>query len=128
MTEQDDYRQRERELAKKRWTILFENESIRIGDEYQRVLEELARLLRHYVDLRLRVDTYAAATEPPERQQALSEDRASAIRNYLVAELGVPPALIETIALGAEGATGNAYEDRRAVLTFTVDFDAPARA
>jgi outer membrane protein OmpA-like peptidoglycan-associated protein len=67
------------------------------------------------------VDTYAAATEPPERQQALSEDRASAIRNYLVAELGVPPDLIETIALGAEGSTGNAYYDRRAVLTFTVD-------
>ena len=79
--------------------------------------------MRRYPDLRLHAAGYAAATEPPERQQALSEERVHAIRNYLVAEIGVPPGRIETTAHGTEGASGHPHDDRRAVITFTVELE-----
>ena len=51
--------------------------------------------------------------------QRLSQQRADAVKNYLVTRHGIDPARIKTEGRGTQDSTGDKAQDRRAVVILT---------
>lgn len=69
--------------------INFETNSAAITDESFNVLDHLARLLENRSDLRIRVEGHTDDVGTETSNQKLSQDRATAVRDYLVKSHGV---------------------------------------
>ena len=67
--------------------------------------------------LYLEVAGYASPTEPPERHQALSDERAQSVRSTLEQELRLGRNQVGCAGRGSASATGDPEKDRRAVVT-----------
>jgi OOP family OmpA-OmpF porin len=63
---------------------------------------------------------YTDASGNAASNQRMSEQRAQAVKNYLVTRHGIDPSRITTEGRGSQDSTGNAAQDRRAVVILTV--------
>jgi OmpA-OmpF porin, OOP family len=95
--------------------ILFDTNSDRIRPESTPTLREIGEMLRAYPDLRLLVEGHTDGVGQPAANQALSEKRASAVRNHLITEFGIAAARLESKGLGASvpAATNDTPEGRQ---------------
>jgi outer membrane protein OmpA-like peptidoglycan-associated protein len=96
-------------------TILFDVDSAEIKPEGQATLDQLAAALKAQPSSQLTVIGYADSTGSEEHNQALSERRAQAVADYLVAA-GVAPEQITTSGRGeADPVADNATAEGRAL-------------
>ncbi len=94
--------------------IFFQQSKAIILDKSYPELTRLARLLLDNPNLRIRVEGHTDNVGQPAELLALSEERARAIRDFLVAK-GVSPDRIETVGFGAKHPlTQNGSEEQRA--------------
>ncbi len=81
--------------------ITFRPGSTEIPDDFQDQLREAVPKLRHYPSYRIVVEAHVAASDQPEADQQLSDERALAVKRFLMWECGVPDERIRSIGKGA---------------------------
>lgn len=79
--------------------ILFDTGSDRIKPESTPTLEEIADMLTRHADLRLTIEGHTDNVGNAATNKALSEQRAAAVKTYLVSK-GIDAARVETAGLG----------------------------
>ena len=84
-------------------TINFTPGSARLSNIAKAKLDEVALMMKQDPDLRAQSTGYTTSGGTSESNQALSEQRASATKNYLVTRHGIDPARIVTEGKGASG-------------------------
>lgn len=95
------------ELARKvRGTLLdrpitFAPGSTEIPEDFQDELREAVPRLRHYPSYRVIVEAHVSDSGQADLDQALSEERALAVKRFLMWECGVPDERIQSIGKGA---------------------------
>jgi outer membrane protein OmpA-like peptidoglycan-associated protein len=102
-----------------RVTVNFTAGSARLSNIAKAKLDEVALQMKQDPTLRAQVLGYTDNTGSPASQQKISEQRAQAVKNYLVTRHGIDPSRITTEGRGTADATGNAADDRRAVVILT---------
>jgi OmpA-OmpF porin, OOP family len=100
-------------------TVNFTPGSARLSNIAKAKLDEVALQMKQDPTLRAQVIGYDAAGSSANAAQRLSEQRAQAVKNYLVTRHGIDPSRITTEGRGTADATGNAADDRRAVVILT---------
>lgn len=80
--------------------ILFDVDSDRIRPESTPTLQEIGAMLREHADLRLAIEGHTDATGEEEYNQELSERRARAVVDFLVAEYGLDAGRLEARGFG----------------------------
>ncbi|MEM1117142.1 MAG: OmpA family protein [Bacteroidota bacterium] len=87
--------------------VLFDTGSARIRPESTPTLQDLARTLQQHGDLRLRIEGHTDNTGSADTNQRLSQERAEAVRTWLIGE-GIDGSRLEAAGLGqTQPATGN---------------------
>lgn len=81
--------------------ILFETGSDRIQSSSTATLEEILRMLSQHSELRLRIEGHTDNVGDTSSNQALSQSRAEAVRDYLV-DQGIDSARLEAVGMGEE--------------------------
>jgi outer membrane protein OmpA-like peptidoglycan-associated protein len=99
-----------------RVTVNFTPGSARLSNIAKAKLDEVALRMKQDPDARAEVIGYTDASGSAEGNQRMSEQRAEAVKNYLVTRHGIDPSRITTTGRGSAEATGNAENDRRAVV------------
>ncbi len=79
--------------------ILFDFNSASLRPQSQQTLRDLASNFRNYPDEQVTVEGHTDSVGTPSYNQTLSDQRASVVSNYLVAE-GVPASRITSIGYG----------------------------
>jgi outer membrane protein OmpA-like peptidoglycan-associated protein len=102
-----------------RVTVNFTPGSARLSNIAKAKLDEVALQMKQDPSLRAQVLGYTDKTGSPASQQKISEQRAQAVKNYLVTRHGIDPSRITTEGRGSADATGNGADDRRAVVILT---------
>jgi outer membrane protein OmpA-like peptidoglycan-associated protein len=102
-----------------RITVNFTPGSARLSNIAKAKLDEVALQMKQDPTLRAQVIGYDAAGGSASAAQRLSEQRAQAVKNYLVTRHGIDPSRITTEGRGTADSTGNAADDRRAVVILT---------
>jgi OmpA-OmpF porin, OOP family len=100
--------------------ILFATGSHRIRPESTPVLQEIVDMLGAHPDLRLRIEGHTDDVGEADMNQALSERRAEAVREWLVTSAGIDAGRLEAVGLGEsqpamEGTTPEARAQNRRV-------------
>jgi outer membrane protein OmpA-like peptidoglycan-associated protein len=103
-----------------RVTVNFTPGSARLSNIAKAKLDEVALKMKQDPDLRAQVIGYTDPSGSASANQRMSEQRAEAVKNYLVTRHGIDPSRITTEGRGSAESTGNAEEDRRAVVILTV--------
>ncbi|HSF43252.1 MAG TPA: OmpA family protein [Thermoanaerobaculia bacterium] len=103
-----------------RVTVNFTPGSARLSNIAKAKLDEVALKMKQDPDLRAQVIGYTDASGSADANQRMSEQRAQAVKNYLVTRHGIDPSRITTEGRGSADSTGNAEDDRRAVVILTV--------
>ncbi len=80
--------------------ILFDTGSARIRPESTPTLEEIADMLARHGDLRLRIEGHTDNTGNAATNQTLSEQRAQAVRDWLVQTKGIAADRLEAVGKG----------------------------
>jgi len=80
--------------------ITFRPGSTEIPEDFKYLLRDALPKLNHYPTHRLIVEAHVAPGDDPEGAVALSENRAEAVKEFLVLEGGVPRERIHTIGAG----------------------------
>jgi OmpA-OmpF porin, OOP family len=102
--------------------ILFDTGSDRIRPESTPTLKEIGEMLRQHADLRLRIEGHTDNVGQAAANQALSEQRAAAVRQHLVSSYGIDAGRLEAVGKGqTEPAASNdtpegRQNNRRVVL------------
>ena len=107
-----NYLARVRELNKKSWP-----EFLLYGDtlSWERIYDELADFLKENWTVSIRIEGHTDNQGDKTALQKLSEDRAEAIKRYLVYEKFIQPLRIETVGMGDKSPlTANQNERQRA--------------
>ncbi len=99
-----------------RVTVNFTPGSARLSNIAKAKLDEVALKMKQDPDLRALVLGYTDPSGNSAANQKISEQRAQAVKNYLVTRHGIDPARITTEGRGSADSTGNPAEDRRAVV------------
>jgi OmpA-OmpF porin, OOP family len=105
--------------------ILFDTGSDRIRPESTPTLWEIADMLSRHPDLRLRIEGHTDNVGDAAANQQLSERRAEAVRQYLVASRGVDAARLTAVGKGQSEPAGSndtpegRQNNRRVVLVKT---------
>lgn len=81
--------------------ILFDTGSNRIKPGSSATLEEILEMLREHPDLKLRIEGHTDDVGDTSANQALSQSRAEAVRDYLVGQ-GIDATRLEAIGMGEE--------------------------
>jgi outer membrane protein OmpA-like peptidoglycan-associated protein len=102
-----------------RVTVNFTAGSARLSNIAKAKLDEVALQMKQDPTLRAQVIGYTDNTGSPASQQKISEQRAQAVKNYLVTRHGIDPSRITTEGRGAAEATGTGANDRRVVIILT---------
>jgi outer membrane protein OmpA-like peptidoglycan-associated protein len=103
-----------------RVTVNFTPGSARLSNIAKAKLDEVALKMKQDPTLRASVLGYTDAGKSAAASQRISEQRAQAVKNYLVTRHGIDPSRITTEGRGTQDSTGNAAQDRRAVVILTV--------
>ncbi|HVR99768.1 MAG TPA: OmpA family protein [Thermoanaerobaculia bacterium] len=103
-----------------RVTVNFTPGSARLSNIAKAKLDEVALRMRQDPDIRALVVGYTDASGSADSNQRMSEQRAEAVKNYLVTRHGIDPARIQTEGRGSAESTGDAEQDRRAVVILTI--------
>jgi outer membrane protein OmpA-like peptidoglycan-associated protein len=80
--------------------ILFAVNSARIRPESTPTLEEIGEMLQDHPDLRLSIEGHTDSDGDETHNQTLSEERAAAVRDYLIEAYGVDPSHLESAGMG----------------------------
>ena len=104
-----------------RVTVNFPPGSARLSNIAKAKLDEVALRMKQDPEVRAQVLGYSDASGSSDANQRMSEQRAQAVKNYLVTRHGIDPSRITTEGRGSAEATGNAEQDRRAVVILTFD-------
>jgi len=78
----------------------FEKGSTRLTPEITAVLDEAARYLREFPDLRIRIEAHTDSRGSTEANLTLSQQRAEAIRKYLLSKGVAQDSIAEAVGLG----------------------------
>lgn len=98
-------------------TLPFEANSAILTHQAAVTLRGLIMNLRVMGCRHLDIVGFASPTEPPERHQALSAERAESMRSKLVQELGLARNQVSSTGRGSADATGDPEKDRRVIIT-----------
>lgn len=102
-----------------RVTVNFTPGSARLSNIAKAKLDEVALQMKQDPNLRAQVLGYTDATGSADANQRMSQQRAEAVKNYLVTRHGIDPSRITTEGRGSAEASGMADQDRRAVVILT---------
>ena len=102
-----------------RVTVNFTPGSARLSNIAKAKLDEVALRMKQDPDARALVIGYTDASGSSDANQRMSEQRAQAVKNYLVTRHGIDPSRITTEGRGSAESTGDAENDRRAVVILT---------
>jgi outer membrane protein OmpA-like peptidoglycan-associated protein len=102
-----------------RVTVNFSDRSARLSNIAKAKLDEVALKMKQDPALRATVIGYSDASKSNSADQRLSEQRAQAVKNYLVTRHGIDPSRITTEGRGSAESTGTKDGDRRAVVILT---------
>ena len=80
--------------------ILFDTNSAEIRPESGPVLKEIGEMLTNHPDLAIRIEGHTDSIGDESSNQALSERRANAVRNWLIEYYEVDPARLEAVGMG----------------------------
>ncbi len=103
-----------------RVTVNFTPGSARISNIAKAKLDEVALRMKQDPELRALVIGYSDPSGSSDANQRLSEQRAQAVKSYLVTRHGIDPSRIQTEGRGSSESTGDAASDRRAVVVLSV--------
>ncbi|HEV7667875.1 MAG TPA: OmpA family protein [Thermoanaerobaculia bacterium] len=103
-----------------RVTVNFTPGSARLSNIAKAKLDEVALKMKQDPELRALVLGYSDPSGSADANQRISEQRAEAVRNYLVTRHGIDPSRIRTEGRGSAESTGDATDDRRAVVILSV--------
>jgi outer membrane protein OmpA-like peptidoglycan-associated protein len=103
-----------------RVTVNFTPGSARLSNIAKAKLDEVALKMKQDPTLRAQVLGYTDAGKSETANHKMSEQRAQAVKNYLVSRHGIDPSRITTEGRSNQDSTGNATQDRRAVVILTV--------
>lgn len=106
--------------AEERVTVNFTPGSARLSNIAKAKLDEVALKMKQDPDLRAEVLGYSDPSGSAEGNQRISEQRAEAVKSYLVTRHGIDPGRITTEGRGSQDSTGDPAQDRRAVVILTV--------
>lgn len=81
--------------------IHFDTNSADIRPESADVLEKIGTMLQEHPDLKLMIEGHTDDRGGFDHNMTLSADRAAAVRSWLVENLGIEPARLRTMGLGA---------------------------
>lgn len=101
-------------------TVNFTPGSARLSNIAKAKLDEVALKMKQDPELRALVLGYSDPSGSADANQRISEQRAEAVRNYLVTRHGIDPSRIRTEGRGSAESTGDATDDRRAVVILSV--------
>jgi OOP family OmpA-OmpF porin len=79
-----------------RLEVLFPTGQRELNDEANARLNSLARFLEEHPGAKLEIQGHTDNVGQSTRNKELSEDRANAVKEYLVEESGIPPSRIST--------------------------------
>jgi outer membrane protein OmpA-like peptidoglycan-associated protein len=82
--------------------VYFDFKSVRLRADAVRLLEDKAALMERSSTWGVMVQGYADRQGPPEYNKRLAQQRAEAVKQFLV-ELGVPEPSIKVVTIGQEG-------------------------
>jgi len=102
-----------------RVTVNFTPGSARLSNIAKAKLDEVALKMKQDPDLRAQVIGYTDPSGSSAANQRISEQRAQAVKNYLVTRHGIDPGRITTEGRGSADSTGDPEQDRRAVVILT---------
>ena len=100
-------------------TVNFTPGSARLSNIAKAKLDEVALKMKQDPTLRAQVLGYSDNTGAQAANQRISDQRAQAVKNYLVTRHGIDPSRITTEGRDGQDSTGNPAEDRRAVVILT---------
>ena len=80
--------------------ILFDVDSDRIRPESTPTLEEIGEMLEDHADLRIAIEGHTDSDGDDAHNQELSEKRAAAVRNFLIATYGIDGSRLEFAGFG----------------------------
>ena len=80
--------------------ILFDVDSDRIRPESTPTLEEIGEMLEDHADLRIAIEGHTDSDGDDAHNQELSEKRAAAVRDYLIATYGIDGSRLESAGFG----------------------------
>lgn len=103
-----------------RVTVNFTPGSARLSNIAKAKLDEVALKMKQDPDLRATVLGFTDPSGSTTGNQRISEQRAQAVKNYLVTRHGIDPSRITTEGRGSAESTGDPDADRRAVVILTV--------
>ncbi len=103
-----------------RVTVNFTPGSARLSNITKAKLDEVALKMKQDSSVAALVIGYTDPSGPETTNQRISRQRAEAVKNYLVVRHGIDPSRITTEGRGSAESSGNAAEDRRAVVILTV--------
>lgn len=104
-----------------RVTVNFTPGSARLSNIAKAKLDEVALRMKQDPEARALVIGYTDPSGSSDANQRMSEQRAQAVKNYLVTRHGIDPSRITTEGRGSADSTGNAEDDRRAVVILTFE-------
>jgi outer membrane protein OmpA-like peptidoglycan-associated protein len=102
-----------------RVTINFTSGSARLSNIAKAKLDEVALRMKQDPELVAQVLGYSDASGAMTANQRMSQQRAQAVKDYLVSRHGIDPSRIMAEGRGSADSTGNAESDRRAVVILT---------
>lgn len=82
--------------------VVFSSGSNNLPDNSKALLHDTAETLKHYPTFRIRIEGHTGVRGDKLQNQALSQARSDAVRNYLVTELGFDRLRIQSIGKGGE--------------------------
>jgi OmpA-OmpF porin, OOP family len=106
--------------------ILFATNSARIRPESTPTLEEIGTMLKQHPDLRLSIEGHTDSDGEADYNQTLSEERAAAVKDYLVQTDGIAADRLETMGFGeskpvADNSTSEGKQQNRRVELVRLD-------
>jgi outer membrane protein OmpA-like peptidoglycan-associated protein len=103
-----------------RITVSFTPGSARLSNIAKAKLDEVALRMKQDPELRALVIGYTDPSGSADGNQRTSEQRAEAVKSYLVTRHGIDPNRITTEGRGSQDSTGDPEQDRRAVVILSV--------
>jgi OOP family OmpA-OmpF porin len=99
--------------------VNFPPGSARLSNIAKAKLDEVALKMKQDPELSAQVIGYSDASGNSAGNQRMSEQRAEAVKNYLVTRHGIDPSRITTEGRGSAESTGDPEQGRRAVVILT---------
>lgn len=108
-------------IRMRRSTILFETDSASIDPQSRALLDDLAKIARHCQRFSIAIAGYTDATGDAVSNVALSQDRADAVRDYLI-QAGVPSERLSSQGFGAANPVAANTTEKNRALNRRIEF------